>query len=292
MGDGSTNDVFAGLDDDVRGRLARCREILRGLGRVVVAFSGGVDSTFLLALAADTLGGDNVLAAVGVSPSLASRELDEARTLANGLGVRMVEIATGELDNPNYTANPAERCFFCKKELFTRLAAVAKKEGFETIASGANADDRGDFRPGLRAGEQMGVASPLMEAELTKDDIRAASRSMDLPTWDKPAYACLASRVPYGQEITPERLGRIERAEYVLRDLGFVGCRVRDHGEVARIEVPAEMIARATELRDDIVGPLKALGYTYVALDLQGFRSGSMNEELPNLKQQASNKSQ
>ncbi len=276
-----TAEVFAGLDDGLRGRLARCREILRGLGKVVVAYSGGVDSTLLLALAADTLGEANVLAAVGVSPSLASRELDDARTLAEGLGVKLIEVATGEMDDPHYAANPADRCFYCKKELFTRVSAVAEGEGFDAVLTGANADDRGDFRPGLAAGEQMGVASPLMEACLTKDDVRAASKAMGLPTWDKPAYACLASRVPYGDAITPEKLSRIEQAEYVLRDLGFAACRIRDHGDVARIEVPPDAIERVAGLRERIVQAVKAMGYAYVTLDLQGFRSGSMNETLP-----------
>ena len=268
------------LDQTLQGKLRRAQGVLRDLRRVVVAFSGGVDSTFLLALAREAVGRENVLAATGVSPSLAKRELEEARTLARQLGAEMAEVETCEMDNAEYAANPANRCFHCKKDLFTHLQAIAAQRGFAAIVSGANHDDRGDFRPGLSAGAQLGVRNPLMEAGLTKQDIRAASRAMGLSTWDKPAYACLASRIPYGESITPEKLSRIEHAEYVLRDLGFAACRVRDHGELARIEVPADLIDRAAGLRDKIVGPLKALGYTYVSLDLQGFRSGSMNEVL------------
>lgn len=264
------------LDD----RLNACREIIRKLGSVVVAFSAGVDSTYLLALAAETLGCDKVLAATGVSSSLPQRELATAREFAGKLGVELVEIPTGELDNPQYTANPAERCYFCKHELFSRLIALAKDRGFNTVVCGANLDDTGDFRPGLKAGAELGVCNPLMEAGLRKADIREFSRRMNLPTWDKPAMACLASRVPYGDEITQEKLARIEKAEAALRDMGFQQCRLRDHGRVARIEVPPERIVRAVELRGDIVAAVKLLGYSYVTLDLEGFRSGSLNEIL------------
>ena len=265
-----------------RQRIDECRGILRSLGRVVVAFSAGVDSTFLLALATETLGAGNVLAAMGVSPSLGRRERRQGRGLAERIGTGLVEVETAELADPNYASNPPERCYYCKQDLFQRLTALAGERGFDAVVSGANADDRGDFRPGLLAGERLGVRSPLLDAGLTKDEIRAASREMGLETWDKPAMACLASRVPYGEAITPAKLGRIEQAEDALKDLGFGQCRVRDHGSLARIEVPAGDIAKAVEQRQTLVASLESLGYTYVTLDLRGFRSGSMNEVIAN----------
>jgi uncharacterized protein len=274
------DDAFAELPMDLNLKLDRCCAIVRDQGRLAVAFSGGTDSTLLLALSARTLGADNVLAAVGVSPSLPERELGEARALAEGLGVALVEIHTREMDDPDYATNPTDRCFHCKTELFTQVARAAGQRGFAVMASGANVDDLGDYRPGLLAGENLGVINPLMEASLDKQDIRAASRALGLPTWDKPAQACLASRIPYGQGITPEKLLRIERGEEALKAMGFATCRLRDHGDVARIEVPADQIARAVELRGSIVEAIGELGYAYVTLDLKGFRSGSLNETL------------
>lgn len=273
--------AFEPLPPEVRERLAACRCELQGARSLVVAFSGGVDSTLLLALAAATLAKANVLAVLGLSASVPQRERAEARRLAAELGVELVEIDTDELADPDYAANPVDRCYYCKDELFVRLKALAAERGFEAVASGANADDSGDFRPGLRAGSRRGVLTPLLSAGLTKADVRAASRAMGLPTWDKPAMACLASRVPYGRRITPDLLERIEQAEDVLRGLGFACCRVRDHETVARIEVPTADIERLLPHRRAIVTALKELGYTYVALDLAGFRSGSMNEAGP-----------
>ncbi len=274
------HDELSGLEPELQSKLAACDEHLRSLGRVVVAYSGGVDSTLLLALAVRSLGSDNVLAAVGISPSLPQRELAEGRKLAEQIGAKLIEIQTAELDDPNYAANPERRCFFCKSELFTLLKQAADEHGFDTVASGANFDDTGDFRPGLEAGAQLGVVNPLMDAGLTKPEIRTLSKAIGLTTWDKPAMACLASRIPYGQGVSAEKLARVEQAEYAVKDLGFVQCRVRDHDTIARIEVPPGDVARAAELRETLVEKLKALGYAYVTLDLQGFRSGSMNETI------------
>jgi uncharacterized protein len=271
----------AGLSDDLAKKVADARNILTRLGRVVVAFSGGVDSTLLLALASETLGTENVLAAVGISPSIPAGEREDARRLAETIGVELVEFASHEFDDPNFTQNPPDRCYHCKMALYTEIWGIARERGFEAVISGANADDPGDFRPGLDAGKRMGIKNPLMEAGLSKADIRAVSRTMGLSTWDKPAMACLASRIPYDSPITPERLDRVRRAEEALRALGFAQCRVRDYETLARIEVPADLLSRAVAKSQDIVSALTAFGYVYVTLDLAGLRSGSMNEVLP-----------
>jgi uncharacterized protein len=277
-----TDDWLRKLSPAVRSKVGACRAILRGLGKVTVAFSGGVDSTLLLSLAVQELGRDSVLAVMASSPIHPARERQAAEEIAGQIGVALVEIATDEMSNPEFLANPPRRCYICKAHVMGPIKELAARRGLPAVVAGTNVDDLGDFRPGLEAARELGISSPLLEAGLTKQDIRDASAAIGLPTWDKPSMACLASRIPYGQTITPERLRRIEQAEYVLHDLGFGNCRVRDHDSIARIELPVGDLARALELRERIVGPIKALGYAYVSLDLQGLRSGSLNEVLAN----------
>jgi pyridinium-3,5-biscarboxylic acid mononucleotide sulfurtransferase len=266
--------------DTLDSKRERLRQQLEATGGVMVAFSGGADSTFLLAAAAEALG-ERAVAATGVSPSLADRELADARLLAGELGVRHVVVATHEMQRPGYAANGPDRCYFCKSELFDLLVPLAQIEGL-ALAVGTNTDDLGDWRPGQRAAQEHGVLTPLVAAGFTKADVREASRRMGLRTADKPAAACLASRVAYGVEVTPHRLSRVERAEALLRSFGLAQLRVRDHGDLARIEVPLAALGMLVESgrRDQLVDHLHELGFRYVTLDLEGFRSGSMNAAL------------
>jgi uncharacterized protein len=258
------------------------KKILGPLGRILIAYSGGVDSTFLLKAAVDCLGSENVLACIGISASLGQSQLRQALEFGRAIGASVRSIQLHELSDARYAANKADRCFHCKSHLYGILRDIAKEERIEHIICGSNFDDKDDFRPGSRAAKVFGVIAPLADAELTKDDIRNLSRKLDLAAADMPASPCLASRITYGLEVTEQRLNQIEQAEDFLRSLGFVEFRVRHHGDIARIEVlPGQIEKIACEsVREKIVKKLKSLGFKFVSLDLQGFRSGALNETL------------
>ena len=267
---------------NIEGKYERLRQILKGLGRVVVAYSGGVDSTFLLKAAVETLGSGNVLACIGVSPSLPRRQRAGAMEMARSMGVRIREVEVHEMDDPAYVANRPDRCFHCKTQLYRLLSEIAREGGFKYVICGSNLDDESDFRPGAKAATVFGVSSPLAEARLSKSEIRSLSQKLGLATAQMPASPCLASRISYGLEITERRLGQVEEGEAFLRELGFMECRVRHHGNIARVEVaPAEIPKISSEpVRCRVVRKLKSAGFKFVTIDLQGFRSGSLNEPL------------
>ncbi len=255
------------------------QRVIEGFGSVVVAYSAGVDSTLVLRVAHDVLGA-RVLAATGLSDTYPEEEMAEARALSAEIDVEHVMLRTEELTDPRYAMNSHQRCFFCKNELYTKLRELADERGIKYIVDGTNADDVGDHRPGLRAARQIGVRSPLQEVGITKDEIREISNELGLRTWDKPAFACLSSRFPYGTPITVEKLKQVATAERAIRQLGFTGFRVRHHDSVARLEVDPDDFPRVIELHSEIVARLREAGYRFVTLDLQGFRSGSLNEGL------------
>ncbi len=266
---------------DRKRKLGRMRNRIRELGTVAVAFSAGTDSAFVLKVAIDALGAANVVAVTGRSDSLATAEYEDAVQLAKELGAEHVVVDTEEFEDERYTSNPVNRCYYCKSTLYARMADVARSRGLRAMLSGANADDLDDWRPGLQAATEHEVIAPAAEAGLTKEDIRALSREMGLRTYDKPASPCLSSRIPYGHEVTPEKLRMVERAEAFLKaQFGVRECRVRHYGDLARIEVPAEFVARVS-LRENIAqitDEFRALGFASVEVDPRGFRSGSLND--------------
>jgi pyridinium-3,5-biscarboxylic acid mononucleotide sulfurtransferase len=261
----------------------RLIETLRGYGRLAVAYSGGIDSTVVAQAAHEALG-EAAIAVTAVSDSLASGELEEAQALARRIGIRHRVIRTEEFADPNYLRNNPDRCYFCKSELYGRLAGLLGELEVDTIASGANTDDLGDHRPGMRAASEHGVRHPLQECGLSKADVRALAKAWDLPTWDKPATPCLSSRIAYGEDVTTEKVRMIDQAEQWLRQRGLRLLRVRYHkGDMARIEVPLDELPRLTqpEVRDALVQTFRALGFKFITLDLEGFRSGSLNGLIP-----------
>jgi uncharacterized protein len=274
------------LSPTTQSKYQSLRSILRSMESVAIGYSGGVDSTLLLKVGVEVLG-DRAVAMIGRSATYPTREFEEAQLLAASMGARIVVVNTEETDDLKFRENPPDRCYYCKTELFSKLGGIAEQEGLKWIADGTIVDDIGDFRPGLKAKSENEVRSPLLEAGLTKAEVREISKNLGLPTWDKPSFACLSSRFPYGTGITEENLSKVDRAETILRDFGFRNFRVRFHdANTARIEVGAQEIARflTDGTRETIVSQLKNLGFTYVTLDLQGYRTGSMNEVLGDLE--------
>ena len=268
----------------VVGKLDQLKALFSQMDRALVAYSGGIDSTLVAKVACDVLG-DQALAVTAHSPSLLPEDLEEARVQAATIGIAHRVVATHELDNPNYADNPVNRCYFCKSELHDTLKPLAQQWGYPYVVDGVNADDLGDYRPGIQAAQERGARSPLAELGITKLEVRQIARHLGLPWWDKPAQPCLSSRFPYGEAITAAKLQRVGRAERYLRQLGLRELRVRSTGDTARIEIPAEQIRSfvANQDLEALVQTLQSYGFTYVSLDLEGFRSGKLNQTLPNL---------
>ncbi|MFH0930985.1 MAG: ATP-dependent sacrificial sulfur transferase LarE [Candidatus Zixiibacteriota bacterium] len=275
-------------------KFAQLKKNLKKMGKVLIAFSGGVDSSFLLKVALDTLGEENILAVTADSETYPGEELKYASNLAKDLGLdgKHRTIKTSELKLKNFSENPQDRCYYCKSELFSKLKKIAQKNKISYVLDGSNYSDRKDFRPGRKALTELGIRSPLLESGLTKEEIRALSKKLKLPTWNKPALACLSSRIPYGEKITLEKLKRIEKAESFLKNLGFNQLRVRDHNNIARLELEPEEFKKLADvrlwrIRKKIYDKFRGLGFTYVTLDLLGYRTGSMNEHLSTVRQKA-----
>lgn len=269
------------MEKGLEQKLRALKDIIRQLGSVCIAFSGGVDSTFLTKVSKDLLG-DNVIAVTAVSPTYPKREVEEAIAIAKEIKVRHLIIQSGELNIPDFSKNTPRRCYYCKSDLFERLKDLSRKYGMRYVLDGSNYDDLGDYRPGREAAKEKGVRSPLCEAGLRKEEIRLLSMALGLRTWNKPSFACLSSRIPYHERITVKKLEQIEKAEEALRDLGFSQIRVRHHGKMARIEILPEEFPVILESvkRAAIVKKLKSLGFVYITLDLLGYRTGAMNEAL------------
>jgi uncharacterized protein len=260
-------------------KFQKLKDIINEMGHIVVAYSGGVDSAFLLKVACDVLG-ENAYGVLAVSPTYPSREYDKAKEVAKLIGAKLRVIETNELEDQNFIKNPVNRCYFCKSELFTEISKIAKKENLNNLVDGSNHDDKGDHRPGMKALKELSVRSPLQEAELTKAEIRELSRELGLPTWEKEALACLSSRFPYGENINIEKLKMVDKAENFLKDNGFHNIRARHQKDTIKIEVDPNDIKLFFEdnTRDKIINYMKSIGYTYVTVDLEGYRQGSLNE--------------
>jgi uncharacterized protein len=271
--------MLCGVSLTMHEKLERLRALFRQMESVIVAYSGGLDSAFVLSVAHEVLA-ERVLALTAVSPSLPQREREDAERIAKAIGARHELLESNEIHNPSYASNPADRCFHCKSELYGMTQRRLRELDFACVVNGTNVDDLGDYRPGLAAADRAGVRSPLVEVGLRKDEVRVLARELGLSFWDKPAAACLSSRIPYGTPVTPARLGQVERLEDALHDLGLRQLRVRYHDQLARIEVAADELERAFAAREAIIEAGKAAGFTFVTLDLAGYRTGSLNELL------------